>query len=118
MLKQLIDTVNRITDATENEKVNYSKQELVSWATGCMWEGLPEQFLKAWVEVSRTGNMVEANYRCILIDSEIEKFQAGDDLYPIQCIEHLDYHLPKDKRNWKKCILTFNPKSASIDYEY
>ena len=119
MLKRLMDIINRTADAAGKEKASHSKQELISWATGCMWEGLPDVFHKAWVEVSRDGNTVEAHYRCIIEEwSEVEQFQAADDLYPIQCIEHLDDHLPKDKRNWKKCVLTFNPETASLNYEY
>ena len=119
MLKRLINMINRTADAAGKEKVVHSSQDLVSWATGCMLEGLPDDFHKAWVEVSRSGKTVEAHYRCIIVEGEvIEQFQAADDLYPIQCIENLDDHLPKDKRNWNKCILEFNSESASLNYEH
>jgi hypothetical protein len=119
MLKRLIATINRTADAAGKDNASHSKQDLVSWATGCMWEGLPENFYSAWLEVTRSGDAVEAHYRCIIEEGgEVEQFQAADDLYPIQCIEHLDEHLPQQKRNWKKCVLTFNPETASLDYEY
>ena len=119
MPKQIIDTINRTADAAGEEKPVHSKQDLISWAAGCMLEGLPDVFYKAWVGVLRGDDTSKVDYHCILEENgETESFRAADDLYPIQCIEHLDGYLPKEKRNWVKCWLVFNTESASIRYEY
>lgn len=121
MLKRIFDTINRIANSSneKQEKKSYSKQDLISWATGCMLEGLPEEFQSAWIEVVQAENTKKISYKFIANDEGlIEKFQAADDLYLVQCIELLDEHLPEEKRNWKKCVLKFDMQISSLDYTY
>ena len=70
-----------------------------------MLEGLPDNFHLAWLEVTRSGNTVAGHYRCMIEKvGEAERFQAADDLYPVQRIEHLDEHLPQKKREIGKHV--------------
>ncbi len=123
MLTRILNTVNRLGDASDAPDKEYSRKDLISWATGCMMGGLPDIFYQAWIEVSKEveegRNVVNAEYKCIINQGDnIDFFQPDDDLYPIQCIECLDDYLFEDKRNWKKCVLSFNPKIAEVRYEY
>jgi len=119
MIEKFNAMVNRIADSEESSVEKYSRKELISWCTGCMMEGLPDDFHRAWVEYSKKENdSVVIRYKCILIEGgEIEKFEPADHLYPVQCIDLLDDHLAEQKKQWKKCTLSFTPESAQLKYE-
>lgn len=123
MLQRITDTINRIAGSKPSEpesKPTHTREQLIQWATGCMWEGLPDSFYSAWVVYSRSEhNKVSLSYKCILSEgAEISTFQPADDLYPAQCIEQLNAFLETTKRGWKSCKIEFNPKTAAISYEY
>lgn len=123
MLRRVIDTINRIAGSKLSKpesKPTHTREQLIQWATGCMWEGLPDLFYSAWVEYSRSAsNEISLSYKCILVEgSEVTTFQPADDLYPAQCIEQLSSYLDASKRNWKLCKIEFNPQKAAITYEY
>ncbi len=92
MFRRVIDTINRIAGSKPSEpesKPTHTREQLIQWATGCMWEGLPDSFYSAWVEYSRSAsNEVSLSYKCILVEgSEVTTFQPADDLYPAQCFQ-------------------------------
>ena len=123
MLRRVIDTINRIAESKPSapeSKPTHTREQLIQWATGCMWEALPDSFYSAWVEYSRSAsNEVSLSYKCILVKgAEVTTFQPADDLYPAQCIEQLSSYLEAPKRNWKSCKIEFNPQTAAITYEY
>ncbi|MGC0832200.1 hypothetical protein [Pantoea agglomerans] len=79
----------------QDSKPQYSTEELLQWATGCMLEGLPDDFFQARLLCIRESNplnpdgwIVSMNHDVMLnADSEYERFKPADDLYPTQCVE-------------------------------
>ncbi|MFZ4831717.1 hypothetical protein [Rouxiella sp. Mn2063] len=103
-------------DSSQNED---SKEQLIGWATGCMLEGLPEEFYKARLLCIRypnpekpDGHIVSVNHDVMLTpDSEYQRFQPADDLYPVQCVEAI---LKNEK--WDTAIIIFDKDTASLEY--
>lgn len=120
MLGSFINTLNRFSEGpSETEEREFSPQELISWATGCMWGGLPEEFYLALMQIKIVDGNKKTHYKCILNKGgAIEDFYPGDMLYPIICAERLDDYLPEDKKNWVKCVMRFDPKNVWLWYEY
>lgn len=125
MLQRILNTINRLSSSKElevrsDEKPKYSREQLIQWATGCMWEGLPDSFFTAWLEYRRSNsNEVSLSYKCIISEGTgVQTFQPADDLYPAQCIEKLNQFLPEEEKNWVSCKLEFNPQTASVKYSY
>lgn len=125
MLQRILNTINRLSSSKESgshpdKKPQHSQEQLIQWATGCMWEGLPDSFFTAWLEYKRSkSNEVSLSYKCIINEGdEVQTFQPADDLYPAQCIEQLNQFLLEGEKNWVSCTLEFNPKTASVKYRY
>lgn len=123
MFERVLKTINRLADSnqpTPENKPAPSREQLLQWATGCMWEGLPDSFHLAWLEYQKGPDRKSLiSYQCILDEGAIvTNFQPADDLYPVQCIEQLDSYLEPQKRAWRSCRLEFNPQTVSLTYDY
>lgn len=118
MLTSFMATIRRLFDSSARSSTSYSNEQLLSWAQGCMLEGLPDIFYEARLDCERTlladGNtQVRVRHQFRLThDSPLEKFSPADDLYPTQCIEQA----LKDK-NWQKASLVFTPDKAAFTWE-
>jgi len=114
-LKRLI--TNRQADLEEPREC--STKQLIQWATGCMLEGLPDDFYQARLLCVRFPNpeapdgwIVSVNHDVMLnADSEYERFQPADDLYPTQCVEML-----LDGKEWSNASITFNKVNSSFNW--
>ena len=123
MLQRIINSINRMAESNcpaIDEPPKHSREQLIQWATGCMWAGLPGLFHLAWVEYVRLEDRKNSlSYKCILNEGDgISTFQPGDDLYSAQCIDSLNDFLALTKKNWKSCKIEFNPEIATVSYEY
>lgn len=104
----------------QDSKPQYSTEELLQWATGCMLEGLPDDFFQARLLCVRESNpmnpagwLVNMNHDVMLTpDSEYERFQPADDLYPTQCVEML-----LDGKEWHTASIVFNKEKTSFIWE-
>ena len=104
---------------THTAPQKYSNEQLIQWATGCMLEGLPDDFYQARLLCTRQsdpenpdGWIVNVNHDVMLNpDSEYERFQPADDLYPTQCVEML-----LDGKEWSNASITFNKENASFKW--
>lgn len=94
---------------THTAPQKYSNEQLIQWATGCMLEGLPDDFYQARLLCTRQsdpenpdGWIVNVNHDVMHNpDSEYERFQPADDLYPTQCVEML-----LDGKEWSNASIT------------
>lgn len=101
-------------------KPEHSTEELLQWATGCMLEGLPDNFFQARLLCVREHNplnpddwIVNVNHEVMLsADSEYERFQPADDLYPTQCVEIL-----LNDKEWHSASIVFNKEKTSFLWE-
>ena len=99
---------------THTAPQKYSNEQLIQWATGCMLEGLPDDFYQARLLCTRQsdpenpdGWIVNVNHDVMLNpDSAYERFQPADDLYPTQCVEML-----LDDKEWSNASITFNKEN-------
>lgn len=104
----------------QDSKPKYSTEELLQWATGCMLEGLPDDFFQARLLCVRESNpmnpdgwLVNMNHDVMLTaDSEYERFQPADDLYPTQCVEML-----LNGKEWHSASIVFNKEKTSFIWE-
>ena len=104
----------------QDSKPQYSTEELLQWATGCMLEGLPDDFFQARLLCVRESNpmnpdgwLVNMNHDVMLTpDSEYERFQPADDLYPTQCVEML-----LNGKEWHSASIVFNKEKTSFKWE-
>lgn len=117
-----LNTMKRLIDnqQSKQEPKKHSEQELIQWATGCMLEGLPDDFYQARLLCVRQPNpenadgwMVSVNHDVMLnADSEYERFQPADDLYPTQCVEML-----LEGKDWREATIIFNSGKASFKWK-
>lgn len=104
---------------THTAPQKYSNDQLIQWATGCMLEGLPDDFYQARLLCTRQsdpenpdGWIVNVNHDVMLNpDSEYERFQPADDLYPTQGVEML-----LDGKEWSNASITSNKENASFKW--
>ncbi len=121
MLSSLMNTLDRVLNkprTSDEEAEQYTPDQLLSWAQGCMLEGLPDDFDEAFIECERlqrpdgkTEMKITHQFK-LNADSAYETFSPADDLYPTQCIE-----MVLTKEYWKKARLTFNPRKATFSWE-
>ena len=117
-----LKTLNRMISSqqSEQEPKQYTDQQLIGWATGCMLEGLPDNFYQARLLCTRQpdpenpdGWIVNVNHDVMLnADSEYQRFQPADDLYPVQCVETL-----LEGKEWHEATLLFNTVTASFKWK-
>lgn len=104
----------------QDTKPEHSTEELLQWATGCMLEGLPDDFFQARLLCVRESNpmnpngwIFSMNHDVMLsADSEYVRFQPADDLYPTQCVEML-----LDGKEWHRASIVFNKEKTSFTWE-
>lgn len=118
-----LNTFKRLLGVQENSNKiqrEYSEEQLIQWATGCMMEGLPDTFHQARLLCIRNPNpensnrwIVSVNHDVMLTaDSEYKRFQPADDLYPTQCLEMI-----LEGKDWHEATITFNPENASFNWQ-
>ncbi|PHM52430.1 hypothetical protein [Xenorhabdus hominickii] len=121
MLSSLMNTLDRVLNkprTSDEEAEQYTPEQLLSWAQGCMLEGLPDDFNEAYIECQQQQlpdgkREVKITYQFKLnADSAYETYTPADNLYPAQCIE-----MVLTGKDWKKARLTFNPKEATFSWE-
>ncbi|VEB98950.1 Uncharacterised protein [Cedecea lapagei] len=116
-LKTLDRMLNRQQAGKTQKK--HSDKELIQWATGCMLEGLPDDFYQArllCVRLPNPGNpdgwIVSVNHDVMLTpESEYQRFQPADDLYPTQCVEML-----LEGKKWREVTMIFNKEKTSFNW--
>ncbi|MHB9807024.1 hypothetical protein [Pantoea ananatis] len=104
----------------QDTKPEHSTEELLQWATGCMLEGLPDDFFQARLLCLREFNpinpggwIVSMNHDVMLrAGSEYERFQPADDLYPTQCVEMI-----LNDKEWHSASIVFNKEKTSFTWE-
>ncbi|SMG30238.1 hypothetical protein [Cedecea sp. NFIX57] len=116
-----LKTLGRMFDSQDAGKSQkkYSDQELIQWATGCMLEGLPDDFYQARLLCVRFPNpgkpgcwIVSINHDVMLTaESDYERFHPADDLYPTQCVEML-----LDGKEWQEATMIFNKEKTSFKW--
>jgi len=116
-----INTFKRLIGVQQHDssQEEYSKEQLIGWATGCMLEGLPETFYKARLLCTKypnpekpDGYIVSVNHDVMVTsDSEYQRFQPADDLYPTQCVETI----LKGKK-WNTATIIFDKDTALLEY--
>ncbi|ELY2794626.1 hypothetical protein SNN58_000500 [Cronobacter dublinensis] len=118
-----INTFKRLLSNQQKQqatKPEHSTEELLQWATGCMLEGLPDNFFQARLLCIREPNplnpddwIVNVNHEVMLsAESEYERFQPADDLYPTQCVEIL-----LNDKEWHSASIVFNKEKTSFLWE-
>jgi len=122
MMTSFMNTLRRLFEKShesrEQNAALYSDEQLLSWAQGCMLEGLPDDFYEARLDCERTlladGKTelsVQHQFR-LTETSNYERFSPADDLYPVQCIEQV-----LQCESWRKASLVFSPRKASFSWE-
>lgn len=96
----------------------YSNEQLLQWATGCMLEGLPDTFYEARISCFRNidneGRTAIASIHDFKLTSESEyiSFTPPDALYATQCIEKI-----LAGKNWNQATITFTPQTTRFIWE-
>ncbi|ELW9443224.1 hypothetical protein R0595_003777 [Pluralibacter gergoviae] len=116
-----LKTVKRLFNNQQGKgKKKHSDQELIQWATGCMLEGLPDNFYQARLLCLRFPNpdnpdgwIMSVNHDFMpSSDSDFERFQPADDLYPTKCVEML-----LEGKAWHTATIIFTPEKTSFSWE-
>lgn len=122
VITSFMNTLKRLFEKRNESGVQtaalYSDEQLLSWAQGCMLEGLPDDFYEARLDCERmlladgkTELSVQHQFR-LTATSNFERFSPADDLYPVQCIEKV-----LQCESWRKASLVFSPRKASFSWE-
>ena len=96
----------------------YSNEQLLQWATGCMLEGLPDEFYEAKVTcecgVNDEGHQtVNVSHQFKLTkESEYSRFSPPDDLYATNCIEQI-----LTGKKWKYAAIIFNRHTTRFEWK-
>lgn len=117
-MKTFFNTLKRLLgqqEQNEPQQEAYSDDQLITWAVGCMLEGLADDFFEAKIICScepaadeQGRKTVQTSYLVKLeAESEDEQFEPADYLYPIQCIETI-----LKGKEWSEASIHFTPKSA------
>lgn len=116
-----LNTLKRLIDnppATSEEPKEYTTEQLLQWATGCMLEGLPDEFYEARISCFRNidsegRTAIAAMHEFKLTsDSEYASFTPPDDLYATQCIEII-----LTDKDWSQATITFNPQTTRFRWQ-
>lgn len=118
-----LNTFKRLISVQENSETQpkeYSNEQLIQWATGCMLEGLPDHFYQARLLCIRFPDpdiqdswITNVNHDVMLTaESDYERFQPADDLYPTQCVEML-----LEGKDWHKATMIFTTEKTSFSWE-
>ncbi len=115
-----LKTLNRFINKTTTQEVpqEHSTEQLLQWATGCMLEGLPDEFYEARISCFRNidheGRTAIASIHDVklTIESEYTSFSPPDDLYATHCIEKI-----LAGNNWNQATITFTPETTTFTWE-
>ncbi|WP_410688137.1 hypothetical protein [Citrobacter europaeus] len=115
-----LKTLNRIINQKPTQEVpqEYSTEQLLQWAIGCMLEGLPDKFYEARISCFRNidneGRTAIASIHDVklTIESEYTPFSPPDALYATHCIEKI-----LAGNNWSQATITFNPETTTFTWE-
>jgi len=116
-----IDTLKKLIanqQETSEEPKEHSTEQLLQWATGCMLEGLPDEFYEARISCYRNidseGRTAIASIHDFKLTSESEytSFTPPDDLYATHCIEKV-----LTGKNWCQATITFNTQTTKFTWE-
>jgi hypothetical protein len=115
-----LKTLNRLINQQTSQEVpqEYSTEQLLQWATGCMLEGLPEEFYEARISCFRNidneGRTAIASIHDVklTIESEYISFTPPDDLYATHCIEKI-----LNEENWHEATITFTPQTTRFMWQ-
>ncbi|HGH3391160.1 TPA: hypothetical protein ACJIKU_000962 [Citrobacter freundii] len=116
-----IDTLKKLIanqQETSEEPKEYSTEQLLQWATGCMLEGLPDEFYEARISCFRNidseGRTAIAAIHDFKLTSESEytSFTPPDNLYATHCIEKV-----LTGKNWCQATITFNTQTTKFTWE-
>lgn len=116
----LLKAFNWLITQQTTQKVSqeYSTEQLLQWATGCMLEGLPDEFYEARISCFRNidneGRTAIASIHDVklTIESEYTSFSPPDNLYATHCIEKI-----LAGNNWSQATITFNPETTTFTWE-
>ncbi|WP_374571157.1 hypothetical protein [Acinetobacter sp.] len=117
-MKTFFNTFKRLLgqqEQNEPQQEDYSDNQLITWAVGCMLEGLADDFFEAKMLCSHGLSADEQGRRTVQIsylvkleaESADEQFEPADYLYPIQCIETI-----LKGKEWSEASIHFTPQSA------
>ncbi|MCM7588151.1 hypothetical protein M8S10_04865 [Enterobacter chuandaensis] len=96
----------------------YSDEQLLQWATGCMLEDLPDEFYEARIScfcnIDSEGRIAIAAIHDFKLNSESEytSFTPPDDLYATQCIEKI-----LNEKDWSQATITFDPQKTRFQWQ-
>ncbi|MCW0310157.1 MULTISPECIES: hypothetical protein [Pantoea] len=96
----------------------YSNEQLLQWATGCMLEGLPDEFYEARISCFRNidseGRIAIAAIHDFKLTSESEymSFTPPDDLYATHCIEKI-----LNEENWREATIIFTTQTTRFMWQ-
>lgn len=96
----------------------YSDEQLLQWATGCMLEGLPDTFCEARITCFRSIDYDERTAIAAIHDfkltseSDYISFTPPDGLYATHCIEKI-----LAGKNWNQATITFTPQTTRFMWE-
>ncbi|MEG2266671.1 MAG: hypothetical protein RSA84_11005 [Acinetobacter sp.] len=116
-----LNTLKRLItnqQATSEEPKEYSTEQLLQWATGCMLEGLPDEFYEARISCFRNidseGRTAIAAIHDFKLTSESEytSFTPPDVLYATHCIEKILV-----KKDWSQATINFNPQTTRFIWQ-
>lgn len=101
----------------ETPQQKYTTEQLLQWATGCMLEGLPDEFYEARVSCfrnvdcdGRTAIAAIHDFR-LTAESEYASFTPPDSLYATHCIEKI-----LDGKEWANATISFNPQTTTFSW--
>ncbi len=116
-----LNTFKRLITSQEespDSQPENSTEQLLQWATGCMLEGLPDEFYNARVTCERSVNdeghhTVKVTHEFKLSEgSEYCHFSPPDDLYATNCIEKI-----LSGENWEYAAINFTPKTTRFGWK-
>jgi len=113
-MKTFFNTLKRLLGQQEHEpqQEEYSDDQLITWAVGCMLEGLADDFFEAKMLCSHGLAADEQGRRTVQISYLVnEQFEPADCLYPIQCIETI-----LKGKEWSEASIHFTPTSARFSW--
>lgn len=116
-----LNTLKRLTGNQQQATTvqpKYSNEQLLQWATGCMLEGLPDEFYEARVKCECSVNdegdqTVNISHEFKLtVESEYARFSPPDDLYATNCIEQI-----LTGKKWTYAAIIFNPQTTRFEWK-
>lgn len=81
--------------------MSYSKDELLQCICECMTDSLPSTWQSAYMQATINGNELDANFRYIDSNNDIEKsFQPDNSIAPMNAAKELQTLMKKEGSTW------------------